>query len=37
MLISSIVRTKGADVFTVSAGLSLEAAAQELLGALARW
>lgn len=30
MLISSIVRTKGGDVFTVSAGLTLEAAAQEL-------
>lgn len=30
MLISSIVREKGTDVFTISAGLTLEAAAQEL-------
>ncbi len=30
MLISSIVRTKGADVFTISAGLTLDAAAKEL-------
>ncbi len=30
MLISSIVREKGSEVFTISAGISLHAAAQEL-------